>query len=88
MAWHMIMKAVWPIALLFFLGISVAQISERLKHKSPNMAAVRPHGATLVEQSAPPGVTRTDALLGGACVLLAAFWGFDVMLSWALKATS
>ena len=71
MTWHMIVKALWPIALLFFLGLSAAQISERLKAKSSVFYTDWETGVTSVEQtSAPVRTTRATAMLGGACILL------------------
>ncbi len=85
---HMIVKAIWPIALLLFLGLSVSQLAESLTAKTASMAVMRPHERHVLKHSYRPAPTRVNAMLGSACILLAAFWGFDVMLAWWLDAIS
>lgn len=85
MTWYLIVRTLWPLAMLLYLCLSVTQLSERLKAKGCSVHDVRPDYATLVERGFAPAPTRANAMLGGACVLLAAFWGFDVMLSWWMR---
>lgn len=84
----MIARTLWPIAMMLYLCLSVTLVSERLKAKGCTAACERPHESTLVAQGYAPAPTRANAMLGGACILLAAFWGFDVMLSWWLHTTA
>lgn len=75
------LNVVWLFVLLLFLSVSVAQLSERLKNKTATYHLDQPH-QSLMQQSAYSPIVRVNALLGGACLLLAAFWGFDVLLAW------
>jgi len=88
MTWQFVSNIVWPAAMLLFLSLSVAQLSERMKARVPEFRLVGPQQTVVVAMRAAPTPTRTTAMLGGACVLLAAFWGFDVLLSWYLRIMS
>lgn len=77
-----ILRAFWPILLVLFLGVSVAQLSERLKNKTSVVYPSETLDSPASHGSDP--MVRTNALLGTACILLATFWGFDALLSWWL----
>lgn len=81
MKFAIVLRTLWPVLLVLFMGISVAQLSERLKNKAGFFAYPTPGDESHGQQDFPP-TTRTDALLGTGCILLAAFWGLDALLSW------
>lgn len=83
-----ILKVLWPIVLLLFLGFSVSVLAERLRAKTSQMEILRPNAASLARSTVLPPPTRLHAMLGGACILTAAFWGFDVMLAYWLDCMS
>ena len=83
MKYPALMNLLYLIFLLLFLAVSVAQLSERLKYKTIAYHQQRPQAFLDAQKSDTP-VSRLHALLGGVCILLAAFWGFDVLLAWWL----
>lgn len=80
-----LLRTLWPILLVLFLGISVAQLSERLKNKNSTIYPDQPDQSLSQPTSEP--MMRANALLGAACIVLAAFWGFDAVLGWWMFAT-
>lgn len=84
MKFAIVLRTLWPILLVLFMGISVAQLSERLKNKAGFFYPT--HIDQPLEQQESPPTTSTDALLGAGCILLAMFWGFDALLSWYMFA--
>jgi len=85
MTWHTIVRNLWPIAMILFLSLSVSQLSESLRYKTASYHSLQPIHQTSAQNDVRPAPTRVNAMLGGACILLSTFWGFDAMLSWFLK---
>ncbi len=75
-----ILRTLWPTLLVLFLGLSVAQLTERLKNKESAFYYDQNDGSVAEQPSEP--MTRANALLGAACIIVTAFWGFDALLSW------
>ena len=78
-----LLEALWPLLLILFLSVSVAQLTSRLKAKAGGLVYDQPHNSMIQAGSGWPS-PRANAMLGGACILLAAFWGFDALLTWWL----
>lgn len=83
---QIISEVVWPIMLIVFLGVCASQLSERLKSRCNDSSEFRKSQFTWVNHAAglPRRNVRVNALLGGACILLATFWGIDAVLAWAV----
>lgn len=81
MKFNLIASSLWPMLLVLFMCVSVAQLSGRLKNKTGSYHLDKPHQTVFQDSSSAP-MMRVNAMLGGACILLAAFWGFDALLSW------